>query len=108
MDAVLSSIKSTWDSSIFLAADTNTDLLSSPKACDMSEKTHVTKPAREGKKLIDPVSSKIKKNNILHSDILLCPIINNHDAPYIVIKYRETNLKYVLNSLETLETFVRY
>ena len=52
MDAVLSSINSTWDSSIILTGDTNIDLLSRSAARNMYEQMldmyqlscHVTKP----------------------------------------------------------------
>ena len=63
--AVLSSIKSTWDSAIILTGDTNIDLLSSSMTRDMYEQMlhtyqlscHITKPTRKGKKLIDHTSS---------------------------------------------------
>ena len=94
MDAVLSSIKSTWDSSIILTGDTNIDLLSSSAALDMYEQMldtyqlscHVTKPTRKGNKLIyHDLSSNINKTKILQFDILPRPTISGHDATDIVI-----------------------
>ena len=92
IDSVLSSIKSTWDSTIILTGDTNIDLLSSSMTRDMYERMlhtyqlscHITKPTRN-KKLIDHISSNIWKNKILHSDVLPCPTISDHDAPYIIV-----------------------
>ena len=57
IDAVLSSIKSTWDSTIILAGDTNIDLLSSSTTRDMYEQMlhtyqlscHITKPTRKAR-----------------------------------------------------------
>ena len=109
IDAVLSSIKSTWDSTIILTGDTNIDLLSSSTTRDMYEQMlhtyqlscHITKPTRKGKKLIDHISSNISKNNILCSDVLPCVTISDHDAPYIIVniptnKY-EIRYKFIRN-----------
>ena len=46
---------------------------------------HITKPTRKAKKLIDHISSNISKNKILHSDVLPCATISDHDAPYIIV-----------------------
>ena len=109
IDAVLSSIKSAWDSTIILKGETNVDLLSSSTTRDMYEQMlhtyelscHITKPTREGKKLIDHISSNICKNKILHSDVLRCPTISYHDASYIIVntptsKY-EVHYKFIRN-----------
>ena len=42
---------------------------------------HVSKATRSGKKLIDHIISNIPANKILHSDVLPCPTISDHDAP---------------------------
>ena len=107
IDSVLSSIKSTWDSTIILTGDTNIDLLSSSMTRDMYERMlhtyqlscHITKPTRN-KKLIDHISSNIWKNKILHSDVLPCPTISDHDAPYIIV-----NLP--TNKYEIRDQFIR-
>ena len=119
IDAVLSSIKSTWDGTIILAGDTSIDLLSSSTTRNMYEQTlhtyqlscHITKPNRKGKKLIDHISSNISKNKILHSDVLPCATISDHGAPYIIVniptnKY-EIRHKFIRN-LEhfNLETYI--
>ena len=117
--AVLSSIKSTWDSGIILTGDTNIDLLSSSTNPDMYEQIlhtyqlscHITKPARKGKKLIDHISSSNCKKKIFHSDVLPCPTISDHDAPYVIVnlptnKY-EIRYKFIRNlKLFDLETFI--
>ena len=74
IDAVLSSIKSTSDSTIIMTRDTNIDLLSSSTTCDMYEQMlhtyqlscHITKPARKNKKLIDHISCNIYENKTLY------------------------------------------
>ena len=119
IDAVLSSIKSTLNSTIILAGDTNIDLLSSSATRDMYEQMlhtyqlscHITKPTCKGKKLIDHISSNICKNKILHSDVLPCATVSDHDAPYIIVniptnKY-EIRYKFIRNLKHfDLETYI--
>ena len=61
----------------------------------------ITKAARTGKKLIDYFISNIPANIILHSDVLLCPTISDHDAPYIIanmpVNKFQTKYKYKRN-----------
>ena len=70
-----------------------------------------TKLTRMGKKLIDHISLNICKNKTLHSDVLPCPTISNHHAPYIIVnippnKY-EIRYKFIRNSKHfDLETYV--
>ena len=93
IDALLSSIKSTWNGTIILAGDTNIDLLSSSTTRNMYEQMlhtyqlscHITEPTRKRKKLIDHISSNISRNKILHSDVLPCATISDHGAPYIIV-----------------------
>ena len=109
IDAVLSSIKSACDNTIILTGDTNIDLLSTSTTRDMYEQMlhtyqlscHITKSTRKGKKLIDHICSNICKKKILHSDVLPCPTISDHDAPYIIVniptnKY-EIRYKFIRN-----------
>ena len=119
IEAVLSSIKSTWDSTIILTGDINIDLLSSSTTRDMYEEVlhtyqlscHLTKPTGKSKKLIDHISSNICKNKILHSDVLPWPTISDHDAPYIIVnittnKY-EIRYKFIRNLKHfDLETYI--
>ena len=119
IDAVLSPIKNTWDSTIILAGDTNIDLLSSSTTRDMYEQMlhtyqppcHITKLTRKGKKLINHISSNICKNKILHSDVLPCTTISDPDASYIIVniptnKY-EIRYKFIRNLKHfDLETYI--
>ena len=119
IDAVLSSIKRTWDSAIILTGDTNIDLLSSSTTRDMYEQMlhtyqlscHITKPTGKDKKLIDHISSNICENKIFHLDVLPCPTISDHDAPYIIVniptnKY-EIRYKFIRNLKRfDLETYI--
>ena len=113
----LSSIKNTWDGTMILAGDTNTDLLSSSTARNMYEQMlhtyqlscHITKPTRRGKKLIDHISSNISKNKILHSDVLPCATISDHDAPYIIVNIPTNKYEILykfIRSLFNIETYI--
>ena len=72
---------------------------------------HITKPSRTSKKLIDHISSHICKNKILHSNVLPCSAISDHEAPYIIIniptnKY-EIRYKFIGNLKHfELETYI--
>ena len=113
IDAVLSSIKSTWDSTIILTGDTNNDLLSSLMTRDMYEQmlhtyqlsSHITKLTRKGKKLIDHISSNICKNKILHSDVFPCPTVSDHDAPYIIVNLPENKNEIRYKFIQNLKHF---
>lgn len=114
MDAVLSSIKSVWDSSIILTGDTNIDIYK--QVLDTYQLScHVTKPTRKSKKLIDHIwsNSNIIKNKILHSDILPHPTKNNHDASCLVINLETNKFKICSKFSRNLklfdsETYYRY
>ena len=113
IDAVLSSIKSTCDGTIILADDTNIDLLSSSTTSNTYEQMlhtyqlscHISKPTRKGKKLIDHISSNISKNKILHSDVLPCATISDHDAPYIIVNIPTNNYEIRYKFIRNLKHF---
>ena len=75
-----------------ITGDINIDLLASteiPKryievleTYDLNN--HVTKATRIEKTLADHIISNIPADKILHPDVLPCPTINDHDAPYII------------------------
>ena len=72
---------------------------------------HITKPTRKGKKLIDHISSNICENKILHSDVLPCPTISDHDTPYIIVNIPtskfEIRYKFIRNLKHfNLETYI--
>ena len=113
IDAVLSSVKSTWDSTIILAGDTNIDLLSGSTTRNMYKQKlhthqltcHITKPTRKGKKLIDHISSNISKNKILHSDVLPCATISDRDAPYIIVNISTNKYEICYKFIRNLKHF---
>ena len=94
-------------------------LLSSSTTWDMYEQMlymyqlfcHITKSTHNSKKLIDHICSNICKKKILHSDVLPCPTISDHDAPYIIVniltnKY-EIHYKFIWNLKQfDLETYI--
>ena len=63
----------------------------------------ISKSTWIGKKLIGNINiiSNIPANKILHSDVLPCPKISDHDAPYIIanmlVNKFETRCKYIRN-----------
>ena len=72
---------------------------------------HITKATHKGKKLIDHISSNIWKNKILHSDVLPCETISDHDAPYIIVSITtneyEIHYKFIQNLKHfDLETYI--
>ena len=113
IDAVLSSIKSTWDSTIILTGDTNIDLLSSSTTQDMYEQMlhtyqlscHITKSTRKDKYLIGHICSNICENKILHSDVLPCPTISDYNAPYIIINIPTNKYKIRYKFIRNLKRF---
>ena len=114
IDAILSSIKSTWDSTIILTGDTNIDLLSSSTTRDMYKQQmldtyqlscHVTKSTRKGKKLIVHISSTVCKNKILHSDVLPCLTISDQDALYIIVNISTNKYEICYKFIRNLKHF---
>ena len=67
---------------------------------------NIWKTTRIGKKLIDRIISNIPANKILHLDVILCPTISDHEAPYIIanmpVNKFETRYKYI-RSLKAFE-----
>lgn len=94
----LSSLNGTWGQS-------NSFCLTSSKPCNMYEQMHVSNPARKCEKFIDPISLKINKNSILHSDILLWPTISEHDAPYISISFLTNKVEIRFKFIRNLKHF---
>ena len=100
-------IKSTWNGTFIITGDSNIDLLASTKiqkryievleTYDLNN--HITKATWTGKKLIDHIISNIPSNKILHSNVLPCPTISDHDAPHIIanmsVNKFETRNKYI-------------
>ena len=120
LDSVLSIVKSTWNGNIMTIGDSNIGLLASTEiqkryievleTYDLNN--HISKATRIGKKVIDHIISNIPANKILHSDVLQCPTISNHDAPYIIanmpVNKFETRYKYIRNLKNSeLEKYVQ-
>ena len=113
LDSVLSIVKSTWNENM-ITGDSNIDLLASTEiqkryievleTYDLNN--NIWKTTRIGKKLIDHIISNISANKILHLDVILCPTISDHEAPYITanmpVNKFETRYKYI-RSLKTFE-----
>ena len=83
---MLSIIASTFIGTIILAADTNINISEPPRPQkryqEFLEKfnlvQHINLPTRKGTKIIDHI--------ITNTNVLSCPSISKHDAPYIIAK----------------------
>ena len=120
LGSVLSKVKLTWNGTVMITKDSNIDLLASTKiqkryievleTYDLNN--HMSKATQIVEKLIDNIISNIPANKILHSDVLPCPAISDHEAPYIIanmpVNKFETRYKYIrkLKNFE-LEKYVQ-
>ena len=66
---------------------------------------HITKSTRKGKKLINHICSNICKKKILHSDVLPCLTISDHDAPYIIVNILTNKYKIRYKFIRNLKHF---
>ena len=96
---LLSHLTTIWDGLLVLTGDMNVDL-GKPNATNAKQYTdmlesfnlhqHVNKPTRitsTSQTLIDHIISNMP-NRITHCDVLPCPTISDHDAPYACINVR--------------------
>ena len=64
-------------------------------------KQHLKKPTRQGVKAIDHIVSNLETEKVLITDVLPCPTVSDHDAPYAIIKIPtasfQTRYKYIKN-----------
>ena len=99
VESLFSQLNVLWDGLLVVAGDVNIDILTlaAPqvrKYCDMLTSLnlyqHVTKPTRTmptSKTLIDHIISNTP-NRITYCNVLPCPTISDHDAPYACINIR--------------------
>ena len=96
-DKLITDLNVRWNGPIFLAGDTNIDLLGDVKEStrryknilySMNMKQHITKPTRKEKTLIDHISSNIP-NKILHNDVIYADEVSDHDMPYIIVNIKK-------------------
>ena len=64
-------------------------------------KQHITIPTRKGTKIIDHIITNLQENKLITTNVLPCPTVSDHDAPYIItnnpgIKF-QTRTKYIRN-----------
>ena len=93
IQTMLSIIASTFTGTIILAGDTNINLNKPSRPQKRYQEIleiynlvqHINLPTRKGRKVIDHIITNIP-NKILYSKVLPCPLISDHDAPYIVAK----------------------
>jgi len=107
-ESVLSVVTTTFDGSIIIAGDMNINLKKQSNVSetyiqclnnfDLSQRIKI--PTRNGSKLIDHIITNIPKK-ILYSNVLPCPTVSDHDAPYIIVNVPtdkfEPRYKYIRN-----------
>ena len=82
---------------MILAGDMNIDLLKQSQVADEYLRILATfkltqvirEPTRQAKTLIDHIATNIPKK-VVASEVLPCPEISDHDAPYIIANIRVT------------------
>ena len=64
-------------------------------------KQHVKKPTLQSVKTIDRIVSNLETEKVLTTNVLSCPTVSDHDAPYAIIKIPtesiQTRYKYTRN-----------
>ena len=64
-------------------------------------KQHVKKPTRQSVETIDHIVSNLKIEKVLITDVLSCPTVSDHDAPYAIIiiltALFQTRYRYIRN-----------
>ena len=63
-------------------------------------KQHVKKTTRQSVKTIDHIVSNLETEKVLMTDVLSCPIVSDHDAPYATIKIPVACFRQDINILE--------
>ncbi|XP_066930768.1 uncharacterized protein [Clytia hemisphaerica] len=96
-DKLLADLNVKWNGPIFIAGDTNIDLLGEIKEStrrykdilySMNLKQHITKATRHGKTLIDHISSNIS-TKIIHTDVIHTDEVSDHDMPYVIVNIKK-------------------
>ena len=99
--SLLSDVSATWDGMLMITGDMNVDLLRPDKSSTqnyvnilqtLSLTQLVTKPTRatvNSRTLIDHIVTNMPRQ-VNHCDVLPCPLISDHDAPYVCVDVRVT------------------
>ena len=86
----LNYVNSTWNKTIIITGDTNVHYLKPSVALKRYKevietyklKQHITIPARKGTKIIDHIITNLQENKLITTNLLPCPTVSDHDAPY--------------------------
>ena len=102
-------VNSTLNRTIIITGDTNIDYLKPSVALKRNKEVietynlqqHITIPTRKGTKTIDYIITNLQENKLITTNVLPCPTVSDHDAPYITrnipgIKFK-TRTKYIRN-----------
>ena len=64
-------------------------------------KQHITIPTRKGTKIIDHIITNLQENKLITTNVLPCPTVSDHDAPYTITNNpgikSQTRTKYIRN-----------
>ena len=119
LEDLLSELVCSWDGMLLLAGDVNIDML---KQNNLDVKcytevldslnleqviTKATRTTKSSKTLIDHIITNLPQL-ITYSNVLPCPLVSDHDAPYITVNVRvtryESRYKYIRNKKQFDET----
>ena len=119
LEDLLSELVCSWDGMLLLAGDVNIDILKQNNL-DVKRYTEVldslnleqvitkaTRATKSSKTLIDHIVTNLRQR-ITYSNVLLCPLVSDHDAPYITVNVRvpryEPRYKFIRNEKQFDET----
>ena len=113
LDTILSATTTTWNKTIVIAGDTNIDYNKPSTVLETSKeildtcnfKQHIKKPTRQGVKTIDHIVRNLETEKVLITDVLPCPAVTDHDAPYVIIKIPTTSFQARYRYIRNLENF---
>ena len=113
LDTILSATTTTWNKTIVIAGDTNIDYNKPSTVLETSKeildtcnfKQHIKKPTRQGVKTIDHIVRNLETKKVLITDVLPCPTVTDHDAPYVIIKIPTTSFQARYRYIRNLENF---
>ena len=119
LEDLLSELVCSWDGMLLLAGDVNVDMLKQNNL-DVKRYTEVldslnleqvlikaTRMTKSSKTLIDHIVTNLPQR-ITYSNVLPCPLVSDHDAPFITVNVRvpryEHRYKFIRNKRQFDET----
>ena len=107
---ILSATTSTWNKTIIIGGDTNIDYNKPSTVLETYKevldtynlKQHVKKSTHQSVKRCesDHIVSNLEIEKVLITDVLPCPTVSYHNAPYVIIKIPTASFQTSINILE--------